>query len=147
MAILFALFAMVSFTACSSDDDDTPSSDDIKKNIVGTWELTHIKGWVLDPADNEEKTHVEVDKSLEDSEKERFVFKADGSLEIYDHEMGYWEKGGEFTSYELTNNELIVKGPYKTLRINIKSLKGNTMVCTVKLYDEGDTEYTFIRKE
>ena len=31
MAILFALFSMVSFTACSSsDDDDTPASGDIK---------------------------------------------------------------------------------------------------------------------
>ena len=45
MAILFAMFAMVSFTACSSsDDDDTPSFGDIKTNIIGEWELTHIKG-------------------------------------------------------------------------------------------------------
>ena len=48
MAILFALFSMVSFTACSSDDDDDTSvSGDIKTNIVGTWELTHIKGWCI----------------------------------------------------------------------------------------------------
>ncbi len=34
MAILFALFAMVSFTACSSsDDDDTSASGDIKTNV------------------------------------------------------------------------------------------------------------------
>lgn len=29
LAILFALFAMVSFTACSSDDEDTPSTEDV----------------------------------------------------------------------------------------------------------------------
>ena len=34
MAILFALFSMVSFTACSSDDDDAPSQDDIKTNCT-----------------------------------------------------------------------------------------------------------------
>ena len=44
MAILFALFSMVSFTACSSDDDDAPSQDDIKTNCIGMWQTTHISG-------------------------------------------------------------------------------------------------------
>lgn len=64
MAILFALFSMVSFTACSSDDDDDTSvSGDIKTNIVGTWELTHIKGWYW--ADDMDESHIIVDKSPE----------------------------------------------------------------------------------
>ena len=34
IAILLALFSMVSFTACSSsDDDDTSASGDIKTNV------------------------------------------------------------------------------------------------------------------
>ena len=48
MAILFALFAMVSFTACSSDDDETPSTEDIKTNIIGMWQWTHVSGWDYD---------------------------------------------------------------------------------------------------
>ena len=52
MAILFALFAMVSFTACSSDDDGL-SSDDIKTNIVGMWQMTHISGWGYDDTEDE----------------------------------------------------------------------------------------------
>jgi hypothetical protein len=43
-AILFALLSMVSFTACSSDDD-VPSTEEIKNNIVGMWQTTHIAGW------------------------------------------------------------------------------------------------------
>ena len=71
MAILFALFSMVSFTACSSsDDDDTSASGDIKTNIVGTWELTHIKGWYW--ADDEDESHIIVDKSPESDDKFRF---------------------------------------------------------------------------
>ena len=43
MAIFFALFAMVSFTACSSDDEDTPSTEDVQTNIIGMWQPTHVK--------------------------------------------------------------------------------------------------------
>ena len=53
MAILFALFSMVSFTACSSDDDDAPSAEEIKSNIVGMWQTTHIAGWGYDDTEDE----------------------------------------------------------------------------------------------
>lgn len=75
MAILFALFSMVSFTACSSDDDDAPSQDDIKTNCIGMWQTTHISGWDYDEDDNLIK--VDQDVPIEDSD--RILFKGDGT--------------------------------------------------------------------
>ena len=79
MAILFALFSMVSFTACSSDDDDAPSQDDIKTNCIGMWQTTHISGWDYDEDDNLIK--VDQDVPIEDSD--RILFKGDGTYKWY----------------------------------------------------------------
>ena len=143
MAILFALFAMVSFTACSSDDD-APSSGEIKTSIIGTWELTHIKGWYR--ADDYDETHMVVDKTPENDDKYRLMFNTDGTCVWYDYYNGGWKAFPGITSYELVNNRLIVNGADETHRYDIKSLKGNTMICTVDLMDEGETEFTFTKK-
>ncbi len=56
LAIFFALFAMVSFTACSSDDDDTPSTEDVQTDILfGMWQPTHVKGYDWDENDQPAK--------------------------------------------------------------------------------------------
>ena len=145
MAILFALFSMVSFTACSSDDDDdTPSSGDIKTNIIGEWELTHIKGWYW--ADDYDETHIIVDKSPDNDDKYRLLFHTDGTCVWYDYYKGGWKAFSGITSYEVINDRLIVTGPDETHRYVVKSLKGNTMICTAELLDEGDTELTFTKK-
>ena len=103
MAILFALFSMVSFTACSSsDDDDTPATGDIKTNIVGTWELTHIKGWYW--ADDEDESHITVDKSPESDDKFRFSLNANGGCIWYDYDAGTWKSYSGITKYELNAN-------------------------------------------
>ena len=108
MAILFALFSMVSFTACSSsDDDDTSASGDIKTNIVGTWELTHIKGWYW--ADDEDESHIIVDKSPESDDKFRFSLNANGGCIWYDYDAGTWKSYSGITKYELNANILIIK--------------------------------------
>ena len=84
MAILFALFSMVSFTACSSDDDDTPSTEEIKSNIVGMWQTTHIAGWGYD--DTEDENLIKVDQDVPEEKSERILFKGDGTYGI-----GIWE--------------------------------------------------------
>lgn len=154
MAILFALFSMVSFTACSSsDDDDTPASGDIKTNVVGTWELTHIKGWYW--ADDEDESHITVDKSPESDDKFRFFLNANGGCIWYDYDAGTWKSYSGITKYELNANILIIKDSYFSgdetdwqtcKRFKIVSIKGNTMICTVCLMDEGDTELTFTKR-
>ena len=46
VAIIVAMLSMVTFTACSSDDDDNNlSEEEIKENITGTWQSTHINGY------------------------------------------------------------------------------------------------------
>lgn len=72
LAILFALFSMVSFTSCSSDDDDVPSTENIKNNIVGMWQTTHISGWAYD--DTEEENLVKVDKDVAEKDSRQFLF-------------------------------------------------------------------------
>ena len=37
--IVAAMFAVVSFSACSDDDDNKDAS------IVGTWQITYYEGW------------------------------------------------------------------------------------------------------
>lgn len=77
MAILFALFSMVSFTACSSDDDDAPSQDDIKTNCIGMWQTTHISGWDYD--DTVDENLIKVDQDVPEGEADRILFKGDGT--------------------------------------------------------------------
>ena len=84
-AILFALFSMVSFTACSSDDDDTPSTEVIKNNIVGMWQTTHIAGWGYD--DTEDENLIKVDQDVPEEKSERILFK--GVVPI--NGIGIWE--------------------------------------------------------
>ena len=67
-AILFALLSMVSFTACSSDDD-VPSTEEIKNNIVGMWQTTHIAGWGYDDTEDENLIKIEQDVPEEKSER------------------------------------------------------------------------------
>ena len=86
MAILFALFSMVSFTACSSDDDDAPSQDDIKTNCIGMWQTTHISGWGYD--DTEDENLIKVDQDVPEGDSERILFKGDGTYKWY------WYYGG-----------------------------------------------------
>ena len=69
-AILFALFSMVSFTACSSDD--VPSAEEVKSNIVGMWQTTHIAGWGYD--DTEDENLIKVDQDVPEEKSERILF-------------------------------------------------------------------------
>lgn len=85
MAILFALFSMVSFTACSSDDDDTPSTEKIKSNIVGMWQTTHIAGWGYD--DTEDENLIKVDQDVPEEKMSAFFLK----VMVPINGIGIWE--------------------------------------------------------
>ena len=79
--ILFALFSMVSFTSCSSDDDNVPSTEEIKSNIVDMWQTTHIAGWGYD--DTEDENLIKVDQDVPEENSERILFKGDGTYKWY----------------------------------------------------------------
>ena len=79
LAILFALFAMVSFTACSSDDEDTPSTEDVQTYIIGMWQPTHVTGYDWDENDKPAK----VDKDIDIDDAASFEFEQGGTFNEY----------------------------------------------------------------
>ena len=110
LAILFALFSMVSFTACSSDDDDVPSTEEIKKNIVGMWQTTHISGWAYD--DTEDENLIKVDQDITDNSEyaQRVLFKGDGTCYMYYYSTysNEWVSISGSLTYDVSGNKIIV---------------------------------------
>ena len=105
VAILFALFAMVSFTACSSDDDG-PSSEEIKENIVGMWQVTHISGWTYD--DTEDENLIKVDEDIPEEDSERVLFKGDGTCKWYWYSNDGWRPYSFSNTYDVSGNKIII---------------------------------------
>lgn len=138
MAILFALFAMVSFTACSSDDDETPSTEDIKTNIVGMWQCTHISGWGYD--DTDEENMIKVDQDIPEAESFRMLFKGDGTCKEYDYysePYDGWDLAYTY-KYEVSGNKIILYDSHGDIdgTANVLSIKGDVAIFEVTL-EEG----------
>lgn len=115
--------------------------------------LRILRGWYW--ADDEDESHITVDKSPESDDKFRFSLNANGGCIWYDYDAGTWKSYSGITKYELNANILIIKDSYSSgdetdwqtcKRFKIVSIKGNTMVCTVCLMDEDDTELTFTKR-
>ena len=133
--ILFALFSMVSFTSCSSDDDNVPSTEEIKSNIVGMWQTTHIAGWGYD--DTEDENLIKVDQDVPEGDSDRILFKGDGTYKWY------WYDGGDWRyiytcKYEVSGNKIILYDDRGDIDIiyTVVSFKNDTVVLEVTL-DEG----------
>ena len=119
MAIFFALFAMVSFTACSSDDD-TPSEEYIKGNIIGKWIPTHVTGWEYigsnyDPSTTDESSIIkQVDKDLTSTsgqdEYDAITFKSDFTC-YYSYFSKYankWSDDSHTYTYRISGNKITI---------------------------------------
>lgn len=135
MTILFALFAMVSFTACSSDDDETPSTEDIKTNIVGMWQSTHISGWDYD--DTDEENLIKVDQDIPEADSYRMLFKGDGTCKEYYWDDYKWHLDGTY-KYEVSGNKIILYDSHGDIdeTVNVVSIKGDIAIFEVTL-EEG----------
>lgn len=135
MAILFALFAMVSFTACSSDDDETPSTEDIKTNIVGMWQSTHISGWDYD--DTDEENLIKVDQDIPEADSYRMLFKGDGTCKEYYWDDYKWHLDGTY-KYEVSGNKIIFYDSHGDIEgtTNVLSIKGDVAIFELTL-EEG----------
>lgn len=137
MAILFASFSMVSFTACSSDDDDVPSTEDIKTNIVGMWQTIHVSGWSYD--DTEDENLIKVDQDVTGQDSQRILFKGDGTcyLFYYSTYSNKWvAEYGSYT-YDVSGNKIIVY--YKNIvdqTYTVLSFKNDVVVLQYNM-DEG----------
>ena len=141
LAILFALFAMVSFTACSSDDEDTPSTEDFQKNIIGMWQPTHVTGYVWD---DENDKPAKVDKDIDIDDAISFEFKKGGTFNEYIWNGNIWKiecfgeayaiSGNKLTTYEEEEDGINILDVY-----TIQSINPTTMVLKYNL--DGNASY------
>ena len=127
MAILFALLTMVSFTACSSDDDETPSTEDIKTNIIGMWQWTHVSGWDYD--DSGEDFLIKVDQDVPEADSKRWLFKGDGTCKEYYSDNDRWHFDGT-CKYEVSGNKIILYDSNGDIdgTANVVSIKGDIAI-------------------
>lgn len=129
LAILFALFAMVSFTACSSDDEDTPSTEDVQTYIIGMWQPTHVTGYDWDENDKPAKVDKDIDIDIDDVVS--FEFEQGGTFNEYIWTENKWEIDSSGEAYTISGNKLTT---YEEDGINvldvytIQSINSTTMV-------------------
>lgn len=144
VAIFFALLATVSLAACSSSDDDMPSSEDIRNNIVGMWQKTHISGWAYD--DTKDENLIQVDKDLAEEESQRYLFKNDGTCSFYYYSSYYskWVSLGNYT-YEISGSRILIYNNKMQLRdsYTVLSLNGDVAVLQYTM-DDGEQYKTNI---
>ena len=119
----------VGFVSCSDDDDEKNYST----LIVGTWQLTHTKGW--------EMYQGEKDTWDKDDNSEFFVIKADGSGYTYD--LGYENEREPFTWY-INGNTVTIEDD-EISKITINELTSNKLVVThgMAYGDEGECTDTY----
>lgn len=140
LAILFALFAMVSFTACSSDDEDTPSTEDVQTYIIGMWQPTHVTGYDWDENDKPAKVDQDIDIDIDDVDS--FEFKQNGIFNEYAWTGNKWEIDCSGEHYNISGNKLTT---YEEDGINvldvytIQSINLTTMVLKYNL--DGNASY------
>lgn len=135
VAVLFALFAMMSFTACSSDDDG-PSSEEIKENIVGMWQVIHVSGWDYD--DTEDENLIKVDMDVPEEDSERVSFNEDGTYKYYWYSNNSWHPESSSYKYGVSGNKIILYDYDGDIEdtYTVISIKNNIVVLEVTL-EEG----------
>lgn len=139
LAILFALFAMVSFTACSSDDDDTPSTEDIQTRIIGMWQPTHVTGYDWD---KDEDKPVKVDQDIAIDDAIAFEFEQGGTFKEFFWTGNKWKIDCSGEHYTISGNKLTT---YEEDGVNvldvytIQSINSTSMVLKYNL--DGNASY------
>jgi len=130
-----ALFAALSFTACSDDDEtNLPITPD---NIVGTWQIVHQEGWEIYDGEkdtwsddypdeygwystttfNKNGTYTTTDYEYDDYEDENYIETKTGSYSISDNTLtmkkDYSNKSYKYEIRKLTESELVLLDVYE----------------------------------
>ena len=141
LAILFAQFAKVSFTACSSDDDDTPSPEDVQTYIIGMWQPTHVTGYDWDK-DEDKPVKVDKDIDIDNDDAISFEIKQGGTFNEYVWTESKWKIECSGEAYTISGNKLTT---YEEDGVNvldvytIQSINSTTMVLKYNL--DGNASY------
>ncbi len=111
---------MLSFNACSNDDDNTEEIAGTKTDLVGTWVLIHNIGYEREDSNSK---YYNWDESYDFNKREGvIIFKKDGTI-AGDVDEGTWEYTKEkiiltfdednskieFTILKFTTSELVVE--------------------------------------
>ena len=124
-AVLMIALVSVSFTACSSDDDDEPSLSFTKEIIVGKWKITNISG------NNEHGSWLSVGSEAE--------FKSDGTCKgWFSMEDAYKIEGGRIKTYYARTSEpmfvyTLLSQNGATLSVRMDGTLDDNSTCTLTL--------------
>ncbi len=136
----FALFS------CSSDDDKV-TPQDIKNNIVGTWQCIHINGYILDEKENA----VKVDKDITGVNSDRITFRDNGTLlwlSSYSETKKDWSNKDEF-DYTVNEDKIYLNVPNGKLEttLTVVSISDTRIVFNGFLQNDTNHPYqaTFIK--
>lgn len=125
VAVLMIAFVSISFTACSSDDDDEPSLSFTKEIIVGKWRITNIAG------NNEHSNWLSVGREAE--------FKSDGTCKgWFSMEDAYKIEGGRIKTYYARTLEpmfvyTLLSQNGSTLSVRMDGTLDDNSTCTLTL--------------
>ncbi|MCF0068602.1 lipocalin family protein [Segatella copri] len=140
LAILFALFAMVSFTACSSDDEDTPSTEDVQTYIIGMWQPTHVTGYDWDENDKPAKVDQDIDIDIDDVDS--FEFKQNGIFNEYAWTGNKWEIDCSGEHYNISGNKLTTYDVDGTTVLDVYTIQSINLTTMVLKYNlDGNASY------
>lgn len=140
LAILFALFAMVSFTACSSDDEDTPSTEDVQTYIIGMWQPTHVTGYDWDENDKPAKVDQDIDIDIDDVDS--FEFKQNGIFNEYAWTGNKWEIDCSGEHYNISGNKLTTYDVDGTTVLDVYTIQSINLTTMVLKYNlDGNATY------
>ncbi len=108
------MFAAVSFSACSSDDDEPGSNSD----LVGLWEVIADKGW--------EKVDGKIDAQWDQEgdeigDKYQFEFKEDGTFFAYSND-GFDEISGKAT-WKYKNGKIFLHSSQYNIEVEFATVK------------------------
>ena len=140
LEILFALFAMVSFTACSSDDEDTPSTEDVQTYIIGMWQPTHVTGYDWDENDKPAKVDQDIDIDIDDVDS--FEFKQNGIFNEYAWTGNKWEIDCSGEHYNISGNKLTTYDVDGTTVLDVYTIQSINLTTMVLKYNlDGNASY------
>ena len=140
LAILFALFAMVSFTACSSDDEDTPSPEDVQTYIIGMWQPTHVTGYDWDENDKPAKVDQDIDIDIDDVDS--FEFKQNGIFNEYAWTGNKWKIECSGEAYTISGNKLTTYEEDGTNVLDVYTIQSINLTTMVLKYNlDGNASY------
>ena len=139
--IVAAMFAVVSFSACSDDDDNKDAS------IVGTWQRTHSEGWVT-YSDGTRDEISEDYPAIDDAYYWTLNFQENGTM----IRTSYSDNGAGHSSnytYTIAGKTLTTAGSEGSIKYEIQSLSTKNLT----LFEKGEKEdgekfeYTYTYKK